>query len=244
VLVNLLPGIREVRAPLVAGYLWLLAGWLAIGRSLPSPATATGLLNDVYDFADSLSRPVLLAAASLAAYLLGIISTAGTDAAVDLTRRVPRLQPRESLSQALLDAFDSGESGPPADISQIHPDDLLERLTVFYDQHSKEIDQLRTDIELVPVRLLGRDPELYAAYDRLHSEATFRAAVVPPLAVIAMVLAYSESSWWLFAFAAPALLALVAMTREADAFRLLAEALRAGRVESPVLEAIRSRSPS
>jgi hypothetical protein len=29
VLASLLPGVRELRAPLAAGYLWLMSGWLA-----------------------------------------------------------------------------------------------------------------------------------------------------------------------------------------------------------------------
>jgi hypothetical protein len=36
VLAGLLPGVRELRAPLAAGYLWLLYGWLTAANSFPS----------------------------------------------------------------------------------------------------------------------------------------------------------------------------------------------------------------
>jgi hypothetical protein len=31
-LMNLLPGLRELRAPLVSGYLWLISAWLLLGH--------------------------------------------------------------------------------------------------------------------------------------------------------------------------------------------------------------------
>ena len=61
---NLLPGIREVRAPLAAGYLWLLAAWLVWGDHLLTAEDIRGLPTTL----DGLGLAV---AVSTTAYLLG-----------------------------------------------------------------------------------------------------------------------------------------------------------------------------
>lgn len=45
VLLNILPGFRELRAPLAAGYVWLLVGWLAFGGSISIPDQAQDFLD-------------------------------------------------------------------------------------------------------------------------------------------------------------------------------------------------------
>lgn len=52
ILSSLLPGVREVRAPLIGGYLWLCALWLAVGPSLPPKDDTTGVVQDVVELAD------------------------------------------------------------------------------------------------------------------------------------------------------------------------------------------------
>lgn len=66
----LLPGLREIRAPLVAGYIWLVVGWLCLGSSLPSRETnATyGQLWVLIDAVGPIGAAVI---ASMAAYLIG-----------------------------------------------------------------------------------------------------------------------------------------------------------------------------
>jgi hypothetical protein len=73
-LAGLIPGIREVRAPLAAGYLWLFALWLALKPSLPSEDEATGVAADVIDLANTATPVAVAVAVSFAAYLLGSIS--------------------------------------------------------------------------------------------------------------------------------------------------------------------------
>ena len=61
-LANLLPGLRDLRAPLAAGYLWLAAGWLYLAPQLPASANdATGVMKDIYRVVDA-SEPVTIAA--------------------------------------------------------------------------------------------------------------------------------------------------------------------------------------
>jgi hypothetical protein len=51
--------------------------------------------------------------------------------------------------------------------------------------------------ERIPHRLLGKEPDLYASYDRYTSEAQFRAAISAPLVAILIVLAVRWSPLWL-----------------------------------------------
>ena len=83
-LASLLPGLRDLRAPLAAGYLWLAAGWLYFAPQLPASVNdADGVLKDIYRVVDA-SNPIAVAAGlTFIAYLLGILSTGL------LTRLVP-----------------------------------------------------------------------------------------------------------------------------------------------------------
>jgi hypothetical protein len=78
-LASLLPGLRNVRAPLAAGYILLAAAWLAFAPIYPSRSAATGVLADLYSLYSASGKGPALAAATFAAYLVGVIS-------VELTR--------------------------------------------------------------------------------------------------------------------------------------------------------------
>lgn len=69
----LIPSIRELRAALLAGYLWLAVSWLALGSHMPElaeaePSTALGQVARLSDVVGALGVVVVL---SVAAYLLG-----------------------------------------------------------------------------------------------------------------------------------------------------------------------------
>ena len=53
---SLLPGVRHVRAPLVAGFLWLLGLWLLIAGRIPAREHATGGLRTLIDLGDRMGR--------------------------------------------------------------------------------------------------------------------------------------------------------------------------------------------
>lgn len=72
---ELIPAIREIRAPLVGGYLWLFAIWLKFGAHVPvsteiSPNTVWDNLHRLSGVAGAFSAVVIL---SVAAYLLGAL---------------------------------------------------------------------------------------------------------------------------------------------------------------------------
>lgn len=75
-LLGLLPGLRQLRAPLIAGVLYLLVAWVAFdGRShLPSPDDPGGL-GRIADLGQLVGPGATLAAAGLCGYLLGTFLT-------------------------------------------------------------------------------------------------------------------------------------------------------------------------
>ncbi|AUI59789.1 hypothetical protein [Amycolatopsis sp. BJA-103] len=75
---SLLPGLRELRAPLAAGYVWLLGLWLVFRPGLPPPGQASGVYRDLLDLGSWSGKAAVFAAATFAAYLLGTMSLAIT----------------------------------------------------------------------------------------------------------------------------------------------------------------------
>src|SRR6266508_6193661 len=75
-LASLLPGLRDLRAPLSAGYLWLTAGWLYFAPQLPASINdAHGVLKDIYRVVHASSPLAVGAGLTFAAYIVGILST-------------------------------------------------------------------------------------------------------------------------------------------------------------------------
>ena len=73
-LANLLPGVRELRSPLVAGYLWLLFAWLRWDEAVPTRGHAQGTWHELYSAADTVGAIGIVIAASFLAYLVGSLS--------------------------------------------------------------------------------------------------------------------------------------------------------------------------
>ena len=72
---NVLPGLREVRAPLTAGYMWLIAAWLLFHSSIPTAAEAQGgPLEPFFDLGGVVSSFGLAVVLSVLAYLIGSLS--------------------------------------------------------------------------------------------------------------------------------------------------------------------------
>ncbi|WP_158756557.1 hypothetical protein [Streptomyces sp. NRRL S-475] len=72
-LANLLPGIREIRAPLAAGYIWMITLWIGFFEYIPKKKDAQGIWKSLYELSSMVGMTVTLAAASFAAYLIGCL---------------------------------------------------------------------------------------------------------------------------------------------------------------------------
>ncbi|RAJ88891.1 hypothetical protein K377_02355 [Streptomyces sp. PsTaAH-137] len=73
VLANLLPGIREIRTPLSAGYIWLISLWLAISEYIPEREKAHGVWESAYKLSGAIGTTATFAAVSFVAYLIGCL---------------------------------------------------------------------------------------------------------------------------------------------------------------------------
>jgi hypothetical protein len=73
-LTSLLPGLRELRAPLAAGYLWLITAWVALASRIPTTEAASGILKDIYRLGQAVGKPGVIAAVTFAAYVIGILT--------------------------------------------------------------------------------------------------------------------------------------------------------------------------
>jgi hypothetical protein len=78
VLQSLLPGFRYLRAPLAAGYIWLIALWFASRDVLTSRGQFSEVSSRVAEMANWAGKPATLAATTLVAYLVGVLSIALT----------------------------------------------------------------------------------------------------------------------------------------------------------------------
>lgn len=92
---NLLPGLREVRAPLAAGFLWLALILLATRKYLSAPLPEGSLIADLYRLFGWLGTVVTLAVSAFIAYLIGILSVAITSVALSRLARIHRRSPAE-----------------------------------------------------------------------------------------------------------------------------------------------------
>ncbi len=78
ILGNVLPGFREIRAPIIAGYLWLAFGWILAAPDIHNRPDEK-VLGAIYDLGHDVGRLGVGIAVSVAAYLLGAISQASTE---------------------------------------------------------------------------------------------------------------------------------------------------------------------
>ena len=72
-LASILPGLRELRVPLVCGYISLLAAWLAFSDRLPHARPLNGSLAAVWDVGGYLGKPAIIGAMTFVAYLVGAV---------------------------------------------------------------------------------------------------------------------------------------------------------------------------
>jgi hypothetical protein len=87
VLSSLLPGLRDLRAPLAAGYIWLLNIWLLFGDDIPSQEEASGAFESLYrlgKFVPQLGKGIAI---SFVAYLIGALSQSASNSLLGGWRR-------------------------------------------------------------------------------------------------------------------------------------------------------------
>jgi hypothetical protein len=229
-LTNVLPGLREIRAPLVAGYLWLLFIYLAV--YLPPRDEITGIAERAVELGEAMTPVGIAVVLSFAAYLLGSFTqwVIGGAAGVVFRAISPGGRPvgLTDRGDALLDDLVS-EQVADGTVTSVEEAERLAAGIV------DELDLLRT-------RLLSTDPALYSEVDRVNGEADLRLAVIVPLAAVAIAACFQTVD---VEVAIPLILPIVLVaealwvqgliTRRVANDKLL-DALFLRRIQSPVIE--------
>lgn len=283
VVTSLLPGLRELRAPLAAGYLWLLAiGLLTRGLYPRDLRVAPQLMKDLVAFGDWLGKPGLLAVAGFMAYILGVLSVSLSNAVLHklsrwhrdhesranagvvssplssrgvqailglVSARIVRILASDSPGQTSQNQLAVLSNHPEAAAVMAAIDSRLpaadrRQLVLDHVDLSDQVGAVVEDLELMPVRLLGKNPELYSDIDRLTAEGEFRASIAAPAFVAVGAVGLELSGFAsVIAFVLGLLLTVAlgiqARNRVVRAYDRLAEALRASAGEgSPAVDAI------
>jgi hypothetical protein len=76
ILASALPGFRDLRAPLIAGYMWLVFLWLLVKPEIAT-RPANGTTAAMYDLAKHAGPIWIGLGVGVAAYLIGSVSQAG-----------------------------------------------------------------------------------------------------------------------------------------------------------------------
>lgn len=300
-LANLLPGLRNIRAPLSAGYILVIAGWFIIFPRFPAKEQATGIASDLYELSTFAGKTATLAAVTFAAYLAGVISVELTrivlatlngipylafkiipDRYKDIANRAGNrmfpLSPGGSSTRARREAI---ETVVIRRLSLRHQQDetfreeVGARLSTVYDEaeriggdvsgifRGRSVAEVRDDmIDRAPTRIRvltrlidirghaedllweSRFTEAGAATtqtlleerDRSKAEAEFRKALALPVSVLAIVLAYRGSPWFLTACAISVWLLYMGAVMDAEADGVVLKGIAQGRLDWPAVE--------
>ncbi|MCR6484429.1 hypothetical protein M8542_16515 [Amycolatopsis sp. OK19-0408] len=223
-LASLLPGFRDVRSALVAGYMWFCAGWLLIGHhARPS----TGLLGKpARELLALFGTGGRLAAISVLCLLIGEVTgslvqatffrisygylrrltTADLDSRPRGLRGLFRPLSGRAVSRVRDRARENERRHQEAEASEASP-----RGVIDYEVDRRALGAVREVLHLSP-RLIVAKPELYAEFSRIKSESEFRDAILFPLPVLAVAVCVNLAApTWLQAL-------LIAATLLADVY--------------------------
>jgi glycosyltransferase involved in cell wall biosynthesis/uncharacterized protein YjbI with pentapeptide repeats len=262
-LASLLPGLRELRAPLAAGYLWLLSAFLLIAPHIPEESDASGIAKDLYSLRDAATAIGLGVAVSFVAFLIGTLSTGvlnpllrSAPARIRRPRRRAAARPDRfsdrswlALRGLVVDSLrevDAAIAETPVTVAGLVRDEVPTARQGSRGLVGRILDAVANELDLVKTRLLGKEADLFSAADRHQAEADFRLAVIPPLLVLSVVIAVLAGVSWIslvaVALAIPVISGLWRQAFAADtaAAEVLVDALRLRRVESPTLERLAS----
>lgn len=153
-LASLLPGLRELRAPLAAGYVWLLALWLSFS-ALPVQADySSAIYRPVIDLANWAGKPAIFAASAFTAYLVGVISNSIIDFLRKSTGQLRRTRGRRSkVDVALRDAVINRLSKRLVNDSAFQ-EQVVNRVSELRYEHANRVLQREVN-DLIPVEELS-----------------------------------------------------------------------------------------
>jgi hypothetical protein len=226
---------RDLRGPLIAGYLWLIFAWLLFEPDVDyRPPEGVGAA--AYDLAHRVGPIALAIAASVAAYLVGAVShefSRWIAAAWSGWDRLP-LWARGGVRPSTAQQVDVVLAHGRVILAGINVSDELRksRETELEKRAEEAKSEAEEELDLPATLLIGEKPGLFAEVDRIRAEADLRLAVAPPLLANAVLLAIEGSRWWLLAIPPILVLFLQGVRRDFEWRQLTADAIRLGRIAS------------
>ena len=177
---SLLPGVRELRAPLTAGALLLAALYIGFQSIVADIADSASAGQPVENLVNQIGDKGWVIVASVGAYLIGTIFVAARNI---VTNRVAASQLSWATSRRYL-----YERGPTRWEKLIAPFSRpsLRRMGMLQEPTYDPKLPRQVGIEIIfggGKRLLVANQTLHGEYDRLRSEAEFGAAVALPLTI-------------------------------------------------------------
>jgi len=254
-MLSALPGLREIRAPLAAGYLWLLNLWLITHADEAHPTKLSHSFIELGELTGTISLSVGI---GFGAYLLGSLTEGALLWVIALVTELRVSSRGLATLESIVAREVEGAHAPSLATHELAREFHRRRRTrrryghepatedlggesELFARHVFEetlLEELLEDLDLAKTRLLEEHKEVFSVSDRLNSEADLRFAVIPPLVLLAGVIADRSDIWWLFpALLVPILLlGLQARARKRSGGDVLADALSLRLVEAPASE--------
>lgn len=242
-LTSLLPGIRELRTPLTAGYLWLLF-LVTVSDDLREQITGfAGTLTNGLDLTPRLVQTAEVAAVTFLAYLIGAIwdglaPIAGRFLYETGRRHLPWVRRREDGRRILSRPWFNSQSVSEL-LAMIRQDSRTQdeeqqppwRVTAkpLDKQEERQLEALLDECTLIPTRLLGTEQEVWMSWDRIHAEAQFRLFVSVPLGFVGLSQIRDSPVVALALMTAGFALFGLGVVKEQRATGVLVQAIRTGR---------------
>jgi hypothetical protein len=235
ILASALPGFRDLRGPLIAGYLWLVFAWLLFEPNVDyRPPNGVGAA--AYDLLQEVGPIATAIAVSVAAYLVGAVSQALSVVVRTAWSKWERLP---------LWARGGGRASMLVEVDAIHKRGrgILAGAAVGDSTRKARMDELEEradgtryeaerELDLPATLLIGERPALFAEVDRLRGEAELRVTVALPILSGIVLLAAKSTLWWLLASPLVLVLFIDGVRRDSDAKKIVADSIRLGRVPS------------
>lgn len=234
-LASLLPGFREARVALAAGYLHLLSLYVLLREPLARVvAQDADVRAAVRTLQDVFGDVGIGAAVTFVALLAGSVASDVTNGVLVRPGRRYALSPRGHAALAAVGA----EVGRQAAV--LSSEKQRELLT----DDSSVVTALRSELPFVRTRLLAEDRDLFGEVDRLEAEAEFRVAVGVALVTLATATAVGFGPYWALGLLPGLVLTALGRVRSRDAGDLLADALLLKRVRAPFMDRLEAELDS
>ena len=253
-LAAVVPGVRELRTPLVVGALWAAVITLLVAPGWDSTVAKNHGLGEIQRTLADLPGASRAAAFGVGLYLLGCIAVEVEQAAGRIARSCARLffdwvpvegiKTRSKLGWIKRSVFAARIALLPT--PPLVKSAVLDAAASAFARAGAPggtflavpVDILAEQAPAAARQMWESAPQQAQEYDRLSAEGQFRAAVVPPICGLAAICATKASAWLWFALPLISVLLYQAYRSRRNADEVLIAAMYLGYVKLPSLESL------